>query len=51
MAGSFGELSAYAESKGGLIPTEPQLRLFSGKFNAGHEEGADVGFRDWNPYS
>lgn len=44
MVGSLDELSAYAESKGGgMIPTEPELRLFSDRFNPGYEEGANVG--------
>lgn len=45
--GSFDKLSAYVESKGGRIPTEPELRLFLDKFNVGYEEGANVGFRSW----
>jgi len=36
--------------RGGRIPTEPELRLFSDKFNAGYEEGANVGFRNWHPF-
>ncbi|KAF9651042.1 hypothetical protein BDM02DRAFT_3154603 [Thelephora ganbajun] len=49
MVGSFDELSACAESKGGRIPTEPELRLFLDRFNVGYEEGANVGFRNWHP--
>lgn len=49
MIGSFDELSAYAEWKGGRIPTEPELRLFLDRFNIGYEEGANVGFRNWHP--
>ena len=49
MIGSFDELSAYAVSKGGRIPTEPELRLFLDRFNVGYEGGANVGFRNWHP--
>jgi hypothetical protein len=49
MIGSFDELSAYAESKGGRIPIEPELRLFLDKFNVGYEGGGNVGFGDWHP--
>ena len=50
MVGSFDELLAYAESKGGRIPTEPELRLFlDSKFNVGYEGGGNVGFRNWHP--
>lgn len=49
MIGSFDELSAYAESRGGRVPTEPELRLFLDRFNVGYEEGGNVGFRNWHP--
>lgn len=44
--GSFDELSAYAESKEGRVPTEPELRLFLDRFNVGYEGGANVEFRN-----
>jgi len=49
MIGSYDELSAYAKSKGGRIPTEHELRLFLDRFDVGYEEGANVGFRNWHP--
>ncbi|KIM43288.1 hypothetical protein M413DRAFT_69830 [Hebeloma cylindrosporum] len=45
----YNSLSTYASVKGGRLPTEPELRLFYDKFNAGYEGGANVGFRNWHP--
>ena len=44
----YNSLSIYATAKGGRLPTEPELRLFYDKFNAGYEGGANVGFRNWH---
>ncbi|KAG7445802.1 DUF323 domain-containing protein [Guyanagaster necrorhizus] len=46
---SYKDLSRYALVKGGRLPTEPELRLFYDKFEAGYEGGANVGFRNWHP--
>lgn len=46
---SYDDLSRYALVKGGRLPTEPELRLFHDKFEAGYEGGANVGFRNWHP--
>lgn len=46
---AYDDLLAYARSKGGRIPTEHELRLFLDKYQVGHEEGANVGFRNWHP--
>ncbi|KAI9571718.1 C-type lectin protein [Boletus coccyginus] len=46
---SYDGLMAYAESKGGRLPTEPELRLFLDTYDVGHAGGANVGFRNWYP--
>ncbi|TDL20052.1 hypothetical protein BD410DRAFT_751462 [Rickenella mellea] len=46
---SFDDLTTYAKSKGGRIPTEPELRLFLDTYEVGHEGGANVAFRNWHP--
>lgn len=46
---SYDDLAAFASSKGGRIPTEPELRLFLDKYQISYEEGANVGFRNWHP--
>ncbi|KAF8635186.1 hypothetical protein AX17_003962 [Amanita inopinata Kibby_2008] len=46
---SYDDLSLYAQSKGGRLPTEPELRLFFDKYDVGYEGGANVGFRHWHP--
>ncbi|KAJ2927919.1 hypothetical protein H1R20_g9182, partial [Candolleomyces eurysporus] len=46
---SYDSISTYAQVKGGRLPTEPELRLFYDKFEAGYEGGANVGFRSWHP--
>lgn len=46
---SYDDLAAYAESKGGRIPREKELRLFFDRFEVGYEGGANVGFRNWHP--
>ncbi|KAF8908854.1 DUF323 domain-containing protein [Gymnopilus junonius] len=46
---SYNNLSTYATVKGGRLPSEPELRLFYDKFEAGYEGGANVGFRNWHP--
>ena len=46
---AYDDLAAYAASKGGRLPTEPELRLFLDKFESGYEGGANVGFRNWHP--
>lgn len=46
---SYEALLAYAQSKGGRIPREHELRLFLDKYNVRFEEGANAGFRHWHP--
>ncbi|KAG8221369.1 C-type lectin protein [Butyriboletus roseoflavus] len=46
---SYDGLLAYAKSKGGRLPTEPELRLFLDTYDVGHKGGANVGFRNWHP--
>ncbi|KAI6046415.1 C-type lectin protein [Pisolithus marmoratus] len=46
---SYDALLAYAISKGGRLPTEPELRLFFDRYEVGHRGGANVGFRNWHP--
>ena len=46
---SYDQLSAYARSKGGRLPTELELRLFLDTYDVGHEGGANLGFRNWHP--
>ena len=46
---SYDGLLAYAKSKGGRLPTEPELRLFLDTYNVGHTGGVNVGFRNWHP--
>lgn len=46
---SYDQLYAYARSKGGRLPTEPELRLFLDTYEVGHEGGANAGFRNWHP--
>jgi L-histidine Nalpha-methyltransferase / hercynylcysteine S-oxide synthase len=46
---SYDELLEYAQSKGGRLPAEAELRLFLDTFDVGHEGGANVGFRNWHP--
>ncbi|KAK1229139.1 hypothetical protein PQX77_007809 [Marasmius sp. AFHP31] len=46
---SYDDLSVYARSKGGRLPTEPELRLFLDTYDVGFEGGANVGFRNWHP--
>ncbi|THU89377.1 hypothetical protein K435DRAFT_802795 [Dendrothele bispora CBS 962.96] len=45
---SFDDMVIYARSKGGRLPTEPELRLFLDKYNVTYEEGANTGFRNWH---
>ncbi|OBZ71960.1 hypothetical protein A0H81_08153 [Grifola frondosa] len=46
---SYDDFATYASSKGGRIPTEPELRLFLDTYQIGYEEGANTGFRNWHP--
>ncbi|KAJ6558463.1 C-type lectin protein [Mycena vulgaris] len=46
---AYDDLAAYAKSKGGRLPTEPELRLFLDTYDVGYEGGANVGFRNWHP--
>ena len=46
---AYDDLLAYAQSKGGRLPTEPELRLFLDKYQISYAEGANVGFRNWHP--
>ncbi|KAJ7128981.1 DUF323 domain-containing protein [Mycena crocata] len=46
---AYDDLSAYAKSKGGRLPTEPELRLFLNTYDVGYEGGANIGFRNWHP--
>lgn len=46
---AYNDLSAYATIRGGRIPSEPELRMFYDKFEAGYAGGANIGFRNWHP--
>ncbi|KAI0771720.1 C-type lectin protein [Trametes elegans] len=46
---AYDDLASYAASKGGRIPTEPELRLFLDTYQISYAEGANVGFRHWHP--
>lgn len=46
---SYDHLLMYATSKGGRLPTEPELRLFLDTYDVGFAGGANVGFRNWHP--
>ncbi|KAF8221072.1 hypothetical protein L208DRAFT_1415679 [Tricholoma matsutake] len=46
---SYDHLLMYAKSKGGRLPTEPELRLFLDTYDVGFEGGANFGFRNWHP--
>ena len=46
---AYDDLAEYARSKGGRLPTEPELRLLLDTYELGHEGGANVGFRNWHP--
>lgn len=46
---SYDDLVGYAASKGGRLPTEPELRLFLDLYDVGFEGGANVGFKHWHP--
>ncbi|KAF8448703.1 C-type lectin protein [Boletus edulis BED1] len=46
---SYDGLSAYAKSKDGRLPTEPELRLFLDTYDVSYTSGANVGFRNWHP--
>lgn len=46
---SYDDFSTYAIVKGGRLPTDPELRLFYNKFEAGYDGGANWGFRNWHP--
>jgi len=46
---SYDGLLAYAKSKGGRLPTEPELRLFLDTYNVDYTSGANIGFRNWHP--
>ena len=46
---SYDDLVHFAASKGGRLPTEPELRLFLDLYDVGHEGGANIGFRNWHP--
>lgn len=46
---AYDDLVAYAASKGGRLPTEPELRLILDLYDVGFEGGANIGFRHWHP--
>jgi len=46
---SYDDLTTFAKSKGGRLPSEPELRLFHDMYDVGHEGGANIGFRHWHP--
>ena len=46
---SYNDLGLFAASKGGRLPTEPELRLFLDLYEVGHEGGGNIGFRNWHP--
>lgn len=45
---AYDDLAGYAASKGGRLPTEPELRLFLDLYDVGFEGGANVGFKHWH---
>ncbi|KAK7057481.1 C-type lectin protein [Favolaschia claudopus] len=45
---AYDDLAAYAKSRGGRLPTEPELRLFLDTYDVGYEGGANTGFRNWH---
>jgi formylglycine-generating enzyme required for sulfatase activity len=45
---AYDDLAAYAKSKGGRLPTEPELRLFLNTYDVGYEGGGNIGFRNWH---
>ncbi|KZT44446.1 hypothetical protein SISSUDRAFT_1038961 [Sistotremastrum suecicum HHB10207 ss-3] len=45
---SYDDLAAYAKSKGGRIPTEPELRFFMDTYHT-NAPGTNVGFQNWHP--
>ncbi|KAH8116694.1 DUF323 domain-containing protein [Phellopilus nigrolimitatus] len=46
---SYDDISKYAGVKGGRLPTEAELLLFSDRFESGYEGDGNVGFRNWHP--
>ncbi|KAG5339784.1 hypothetical protein C0989_003584 [Termitomyces sp. Mn162] len=46
---SYDDLLVYAQSKGGRLPTEAELRLFLDSYEVGYEGGSNTGFRNWHP--
>jgi formylglycine-generating enzyme required for sulfatase activity len=47
---SYDELLAYAQSKGGRLPTEAELRIWLDRYSSSDaREGANVGVRNWVP--
>ena len=46
---AYDDLAAYASSKGGRLPSEPELRIFLDRYQVGYEEGGNVAFRNWHP--
>lgn len=44
---SYDLLADYAKSRGGRLPTEPELKLFLDTYAVGYEEGAGTGGRAW----
>lgn len=49
---SYDELAAFAESKGGRLPTEPELRAWLDVVEEGDRvewEGSNVGVKNWHP--
>lgn len=46
---SYDALLAFAQSRGGRLPSEPELRLLLDRYNIGYDEGANTGFRRWHP--
>ncbi|KAH8827940.1 C-type lectin protein [Flagelloscypha sp. PMI_526] len=46
---AYDDLEAYAQSKGGRLPSEPELRIFLDQYNDTHAEGGNMGFRNWHP--
>ncbi|KAG8904859.1 hypothetical protein FRB99_001065 [Tulasnella sp. 403] len=45
--GSYDELQAYATSKGGRLPSEPELRHYVDVY--GDSDESNVGFKNWHP--
>jgi L-histidine Nalpha-methyltransferase / hercynylcysteine S-oxide synthase len=46
---AYDDMLTYARALGGRLPDEAELRLFLDTYVVGHDEGANVAFRNWHP--